>query len=252
MKTALTIIVGMTLISTVGNLGIAAGDTTEETMAGQAKPLTEPLLEIVEETPEPVMIEKPKPEIKINEARNREQIAEAKRKEVERKAAEQAEKERIEKEQAEKEQAEKERLEKEQAAEQAKDLQVTENEQPEPQPVAASNISLLFAQIVHAETNGEPYTGKVAVAEVILNRVKSNQFPNSVEEVVYQSGQFSPVSDGSINNNPTEEDYRAIAEAESGSNYAQGALYFYNPEIATARDLDAFTTITTIGGHTFK
>ena len=66
-----------------------------------------------------------------------------------------------------------------------------------------SNSDLnLLARLVYAESRGEPYSGQVAVASVVLNRVKSSSFPNSVAGVIYQAGAFSVVSDGQINLTP--------------------------------------------------
>lgn len=197
--------------------------------------------------------EKETPEIVINEERVQQQ-QEEKREIVRIAAKEKAEQEA----QAEQERLEQERLEREQA--EAKEAeQITAEEQPEPEQAAAepteaiANVNnTLLAQIVHAEANGEPYSGKVAVAEVIINRTRSGEFPNTVEGVVYQPGQFSPVSDGSINNAPNSEDYAAVQEALNGSTYAEGSLYFYNPEIATSRWLDTLPVKVVIGGHHFK
>jgi N-acetylmuramoyl-L-alanine amidase len=110
----------------------------------------------------------------------------------------------------------------------------------------------LLEKIVTAEAKGESLQGKVAVAEVILNRVESEKFPNTVQGVVYQKNQFSPVMDGSINNEPTEESKEAVRIALEGSNKTNGALYFYNPRIATSRWLDTRPTTVTIGSHVFK
>lgn len=112
--------------------------------------------------------------------------------------------------------------------------------------------SYLLAQLVESEATGEPYAGKVAVAEVVLNRVKDGGFPNSIEGVIYQSGQFQVVSNGRINMTPTQESINASNEALAGSNYTYGALYFYNAAIATDRWQDSLRTTTVIGSHTFN
>ena len=57
----------------------------------------------------------------------------------------------------------------------------------------------LMARAINGEARGEPYEGQVAVGAVILNRVKSSQFPNTIAGVIYQSGAFTAVSDGQIN-----------------------------------------------------
>lgn len=112
--------------------------------------------------------------------------------------------------------------------------------------------SYLLAQLVESEATGEPYAGKVAVAEVVLNRVKDGGFPNSIEGVIYQSGQFQVVSNGRINMTPTQESINASNEALAGSNYTYGALFFYNAAIATNRWQDSLRTTTVIGSHTFN
>jgi N-acetylmuramoyl-L-alanine amidase len=110
----------------------------------------------------------------------------------------------------------------------------------------------LFARLVEAEAKGESYKGKVAVAEVVLNRVESEQFPDTITEVIYQKGQFSPVSNGSINNNPSEDSKKAVQEALKGTNLTYGALYFWYPEISTSRWLETRQTTVKIGVHEFK
>lgn len=94
-----------------------------------------------------------------------------------------------------------------------------------------------LSRIIHAESQGEPYEGKVAVGNVILNRVKSSEFPNTVYGVVFdkQFGytQFSPVLDGSINNTPNAESINAAKAALNGERPVGSALYFLNPSKAT-------------------
>lgn len=94
-----------------------------------------------------------------------------------------------------------------------------------------------LSRIIHAEAQGEPYVGKVAVGNVILNRVKSSDFPNSIYGVVFdrQFGytQFSPVLDGSINNTPNADSINAARDALNGQRPVGEALYFLNPRKAT-------------------
>lgn len=116
---------------------------------------------------------------------------------------------------------------------------------------SSSEIDLL-SRLVTAEARNEPYVGKVAVAEVVMNRMNSEEFPDTLEGVVYQSGQFQVVSNGTINEPATDISIQATKEAINGSNYSQGALFFYNSAIATDRWLDTLKTITVIGQHTFK
>lgn len=110
----------------------------------------------------------------------------------------------------------------------------------------------LLARLVRAEAQGESFAGKVAVAEVVLNRVESDDFPDSIGAVIYQSGQFSPVSNGSINKAPDEASIKAVEQALQGSNTVGKALFFYNYKTATSRWLDSRQTVTVIGNHTFK
>lgn len=115
----------------------------------------------------------------------------------------------------------------------------------------SSEVDLL-ARLVRAEAESEPYSGKVAVAEVVLNRVESSQFPNSIHDVIYQSGQFSPVSNGSINRPADSESIQAAKQAlGSGSNVGD-ALFFYNPDTASNHWLDSKATKAVIGNHVFK
>jgi N-acetylmuramoyl-L-alanine amidase len=111
----------------------------------------------------------------------------------------------------------------------------------------------LLARLVEAEANGESYAGKVAVAYVVLNRVDSADFPNSITEVIYQNGQFSPVSNGSINREASPESMKAVQEAlSSDRSLGKGSLFFYNPKTATSRWLDSKETTVIIGNHVFK
>lgn len=110
----------------------------------------------------------------------------------------------------------------------------------------------LLARLVTAESRNEPFEGKVAVAEVVLNRIASNEFPNSLYEVIYQENQFQPVRNGTINEHATDLAKQAVDEALNGSNIAQDALFFYNYQTAESRWLDSLPTITQIGNHTFK
>lgn len=109
----------------------------------------------------------------------------------------------------------------------------------------------LLARLVEAEAKGESYAGKVAVANVVLNRVEHYDFPNTVFSVIYQYGQFSPVTSGAINQPASAESKRAVEEALN-TDFSKGALYFYNPEKATSNWLDSRPTTTVIGNHVFK
>lgn len=108
----------------------------------------------------------------------------------------------------------------------------------------------LLAQIIHSEAKGEPYEGKIAVGNVVLNRVKSNQFPNSIKGVIYQKGQFQPVSNGSINNKPSDESIKAARESYE-KNLVGEALYFYNPKLTNDSWIRTRKVINKIGNHNF-
>lgn len=111
----------------------------------------------------------------------------------------------------------------------------------------------LLARLVNGEARGEPYNGQVAVAAVILNRVKSPNFPNTIAGVIYQKDQFSCVKDGqfdvAIDEGSTV--YKAAQEAMSGSDPTNGALYFYNPKKTKSKWLFSLKTSATIGEHVF-
>lgn len=111
----------------------------------------------------------------------------------------------------------------------------------------------LLARIVRAEAQTEPFEGKVAVAGVVLNRVESPKFPNSIKKVIYQKGQFQPVSNGEIKKPADKESIKAVYEAiKNRKKIAKDSLFFYNPTIATSRWLDTRKTTVVIGRHVFK
>lgn len=109
----------------------------------------------------------------------------------------------------------------------------------------------LMAQLVTAEAKGEPYAGQVAVATVILNRVDSPLFPNTISSVIYQAGQFTPVKTGSINQAPTASAIRAVDEAIAFRGQGRGSLFFYNPKIAVSHWIATREHTITIGNHVF-
>lgn len=117
----------------------------------------------------------------------------------------------------------------------------------------ASNSSSLnlISRFVHAEARGEPYTGQVAVAAVILNRVKDSRFPNTVSGVVYQKNAFTCVSDGQINLSPNETSRKAAQDAINGWDPTYGAVYYFNPNTATNKWIWSRPMTITIGKHRF-
>ncbi len=117
---------------------------------------------------------------------------------------------------------------------------------------SVSNSDLyLLSCCVYGEARGESYTGKVAVAAVVLNRVKSSKFPNSISGVIYQQGAFTCVSDGQINMGTNDECTRAAQDALNGWDPSGGALYYFNPATATSKWIWSRPQLTTIGKHIF-
>ncbi len=113
-----------------------------------------------------------------------------------------------------------------------------------------SDINLL-ARLVYGEARGESYTGQVAVAAVVLNRVKSSSFPNTISGVIYQPYAFTAVTDGQINLTPNETAIKAAKAAMNGWDPTGGAIYYYNPKTATSSWIYSRKTVATIGNHVF-
>lgn len=114
----------------------------------------------------------------------------------------------------------------------------------------SSNLNLL-ARLVYGEARGEPYTGQVAVAAVVLNRVKSSSFPNTISGVIYQSGAFDVVRDGQINLTPNTTAINAAQDALNGWDPSYGAIYYFNPATATNKWIWSRPMTVTIGRHRF-
>ena len=115
----------------------------------------------------------------------------------------------------------------------------------------SENDVYLLAKVIYGEARGESYTGQVAVGAVVLNRVKSSSFPNTISGVVYQPYAFTAVADGQINLAPNETAKKAARDALNGWDPSGGALYYYNPKTATSSWIFSRTTIVTIGNHVF-
>ncbi|TDL34212.1 LysM peptidoglycan-binding domain-containing protein [Jeotgalibacillus sp. S-D1] len=115
----------------------------------------------------------------------------------------------------------------------------------------------LLSRLVHAEARGESYKGKAAVAAVILNRVESDEFPDSIEEVVYETHgngniyAFEPVQNGQITKHADQESIDAAKDAMNGYDPSNGALFFFNPETSTSKWVDQLTISSRIGDHVF-
>ena len=114
----------------------------------------------------------------------------------------------------------------------------------------SSNVNLL-ARLIYGEARGESYTGQVAVGAVVMNRVRSSSFPNTVSGVVYQSGAFDCVSDGQINMSPNDTARKAAQDALNGWDPSYGAIYYFNPSTATNKWIWSRPMTITIGKHRF-
>lgn len=109
----------------------------------------------------------------------------------------------------------------------------------------------LLARLIHGEARGEPYLGKVAVGAVVLNRVRSASFPNTISSVIYQAGAFDCVKDGQINLTPDSDSIRAARDAMNGWDPTGGCIYYYNPATATSSWIWSRQVQLTIGDHVF-
>lgn len=119
-------------------------------------------------------------------------------------------------------------------------------------PVVANDYEKdLLARLVEAEAKGESYAGKVAVATVVLNRVESDEFPDTLHNVIHDGIQFSPVLNGTINQPASEESKRAVNEALAFQGYDNESLFFYNPDKAQSSYLSEKEVTTIIGDHVF-
>ena len=116
----------------------------------------------------------------------------------------------------------------------------------------SSNSDLnLLSHLVYSEARGEPYSGQVAVAAVVLNRVKNSSFPNTVAGVIYQSGAFSVVADGQINLTPNQTAISAAQDAINGWDPSYGAIYYFNPNTARNGWIWSRPVTVVIGNHRF-
>lgn len=113
-----------------------------------------------------------------------------------------------------------------------------------------SDVKLL-ARLIYAEARGESYQGQVAVGAVVLNRVKSSSFPNTISGVIYQPYAFTCVNDGQINLTPNSTALKAAKDAMNGWDPTYGCLYYYNPKVATSSWIYSRPTVVTIGNHVF-
>ena len=111
----------------------------------------------------------------------------------------------------------------------------------------------LLARLINGEARGEPYKGQVAVGAVVMNRVKSSEFPDTISGVIYQKGQFSCVTDGQFNKAIDKDStvYKAAREAMNGADPTNGCLFFYNPKTSKSKWIFSRPVVITIGKHRF-
>ncbi len=132
---------------------------------------------------------------------------------------------------------------------------ISNNESNKSYAASSSSTSdlQLMARAINGEARGEPYEGQVAVGAVILNRVRSSSFPNTIAGVIYESGAFTAVADGQINV-PIAQDstvYKAAKDAMNGWDPTGGAIYYFNPDTATNKWIWSRPLIKQIGKHRF-
>ena len=109
----------------------------------------------------------------------------------------------------------------------------------------------LLARLIYGEARGEVYTGQVAVGAVVMNRVKSSSFPNTISGVIYQRGAFDAVSDGQINMPVNATAKKAAQDAINGWDPSYGAIYYFNPATATNKWIWSRPLTVVIGKHRF-
>lgn len=132
-------------------------------------------------------------------------------------------------------------------------------EQPEEEKQTATNMPggysendiQLMANAVYGEARGEPYEGQIAVAAVILNRINSPTFPNTVSGVIFEPLAFTAVADGQIWLTPNDTAKRAVVDAINGMDPTEGATYYFNPDTATSGWIWGRPQIKRIGKHIF-
>ncbi|MFY4775957.1 spore cortex-lytic enzyme [Metabacillus sp. RGM 3146] len=115
----------------------------------------------------------------------------------------------------------------------------------------SQNDIKLMANAVYGESRGEPYIGQVAVASVILNRIASPKFPDTVSGVIFEPGAFTAVADGQIWLTPNQQAKKAVIDAINGWDPTENALYYFNPDTATSGWIWGRPQIKQIGKHIF-
>ncbi|WP_419726032.1 cell wall hydrolase [Terrisporobacter petrolearius] len=131
-------------------------------------------------------------------------------------------------------------------------LQIKEQEEKKEAVINLNDEQImLLSKLVAGEARGESYEGQVAVAAVVINRVKDSRFPDSLEGVIYQKNAFSVVKNGTLYAEPTSSTYRAAQEALYGSDPTNDAIYFWNPDISTCNWINTLNPYLRIGNHVF-
>ncbi|MFD2670039.1 spore cortex-lytic enzyme [Marinicrinis sediminis] len=125
-----------------------------------------------------------------------------------------------------------------------------QNLQPAAQGLSQNDLKLM-ANAVYGEARGESYEGQIAVAAVILNRIRSKSFPNTVSGVIFQPGAFTAVADGQIWLTPNEKAKRAVQDALNGMDPTGGCIYYFNPDTATSKWIWSRPQVKRIGKHIF-
>ena len=115
----------------------------------------------------------------------------------------------------------------------------------------SSSDMWLLAKVIEAEARGESYVGQVAVGAVVLNRVESSSFPDTISGVVYQAGAFSAVTDSNWSVSPSATSKKAAQDAINGWDPSYGCLYYYNPAKTSNKWIRTRPVVTTIGSHVF-
>ena len=127
----------------------------------------------------------------------------------------------------------------------------TSSGQSTSKPSYSNSDVYLLARVIYGEARGESYTGQIAVGAVVMNRIKSSSFPNTISAVIYQPYAFTAVLDGQINLTPDARAISAAKEAMNGYDPTYGALYYYNPATATSSWIFSRKTTVVIGRHVF-
>jgi N-acetylmuramoyl-L-alanine amidase len=117
--------------------------------------------------------------------------------------------------------------------------------------VSKEDVELL-SRVIYGEARGENFEGQVAVGAVVLNRLKDPRFPKTIRAIVYQSGAFTAVEDQQIYLDPDDEACKAAEAALSGVDPTNGAIFYFNPRIATDRWIKSRPVIKRIGNHIFS